>query len=57
MKAISEIAVTLTKGLLDHLNSLAADLDIPLEWLVVGLVCDTLESSAIRDPQHGRMDS
>ena len=46
MKENSEVSVTLSKELLDHLGGLAADLDIPLEWLVAGLVCDTMESSA-----------
>ena len=54
MKANSELSVTLSKDLLDHLRGLAADMDIPLEWLVAGLVCDTIESSAIRVPRHCR---
>jgi hypothetical protein len=57
MKGVSEVFVTLSSELLDRLRSRAADLDIPLEWLVAGLVCDTLESSAICDLHPHRLDS
>lgn len=40
-----EIAVTLPAELWDRLRREAARLDVPLEWLVAGLVCDTLEAS------------
>ena len=38
-----EIAVTLTDALWRRLCREAARLAVPLEWLVAGLVCDTLE--------------
>ena len=56
MKTISEVSVTLSNELLAHLRGLAADLDIPLEWLVAGLVCDTIESSAASGRGHRRID-
>jgi len=40
-----EIFVTLSDELLGHLRGLAADLEVPFEWLVAGIVCDTLERS------------
>ncbi len=43
MNAIPEIAVTLSGALLAHLRGLASELDVPLHWLVAGLVCDTVE--------------
>jgi hypothetical protein len=44
MKTLKEVPVTLSTGLLNQLRSRAAGLEIPLEWLVAGLVCDTIES-------------
>ncbi len=44
MAGIPEVTVTLSATLLRHLRGLAADLEVPIEWLVAGLVCDTLES-------------
>jgi hypothetical protein len=43
MNATAEIAVTLTEALWDRLRSEAARLDVPVEWLIAGLVCDTVE--------------
>jgi hypothetical protein len=51
MTAISEVSVTLSEALLGHLHGLAADLEIPFDWFVAGLVCDTIESFA--DPSAG----
>ena len=48
MKATPEIPVTLSRELLRHLRGLAADLDVPLRWLVAGLVCDTVEGVVTR---------
>lgn len=41
-----EIPVTLSADLFRHLRDLAAALDVPLHWLVAGLVCDTVEGLA-----------
>ncbi len=46
MKATPEIPVTLSRELFHHLRGLAAALDVPLRWLVAGLVCDTVEGLA-----------
>jgi hypothetical protein len=37
------IIVTLSAELLGHLRGLAGVLEVPLEWLVAGIVCDTVE--------------
>ena len=55
MEPIPDVAVTLSDELLDHLRRLVADLGVPLEWLVAGLVCDTLESAA-RGPGRRHID-
>ena len=44
MKATPEVRVTLSDELLRHLHRHTSDLNVPFEWCVVGLVCDTLES-------------
>jgi hypothetical protein len=46
MKANPEVCVTLSEELLGHLRGLAAELDVPLEWLAAGVVCDTIEGLA-----------
>ena len=46
MTPSSEIVVTLSDELLGHLRSVAASLEVPFEWLVAGIVCDTFETSA-----------
>ena len=46
IRPTAEIAVTLSWGLLRHLRGLAAELDVPLRWLVSGLACDTVERLA-----------
>ena len=51
MAGIPKVTVTLSAMLLRHLRGLAADLEVPIEWLVAGLVCDTIESFA--DPSAG----
>jgi hypothetical protein len=43
MRATAEVVVTLTAELWSRLRREAARLDVPLEWLIAGLVCDTLE--------------
>ena len=44
MTRSSEVAVTLSETLLGYMRFRAAALNVPLEWLVAGLVCDTLEN-------------
>ena len=46
MKAKPEVRVTLSAELVRHLRLRASALKIPIEWLVVGLVCDTLDKLA-----------
>jgi hypothetical protein len=46
MKAKPEVRVTLSAELVRHLRRRASALKIPIEWLVVGLVCDTLDKLA-----------
>ena len=43
MKTHSEIAVTLSDELLERLRAQAQELEIPLKWLVAGLVCDSID--------------
>jgi hypothetical protein len=51
MNAATELAVTLSAGLFDHLCAEALRLDVPLEWLVAGLVADTMdEAGSDRSP-------
>jgi hypothetical protein len=40
-----EIIVTLSAELAGHLRGLATVLEVPFEWLVAGIVCDTIEGS------------
>jgi hypothetical protein len=44
MERRSDVEVTLSDELLDHLYRLSFEADVPLRWLVAGLVCDTMES-------------
>lgn len=55
MKSQGEVAVTLSEDLLDQLYHVAFKADVPLRWLVAGLVCDTLEALAgrIEWPRNG----
>lgn len=46
----SIIIVTLSAELLGHLRGLAAVLEVPFEWLVAGIVCDTFETPAQAGP-------
>jgi hypothetical protein len=45
MKTSPEIAVTLSDELLRSLQAQARELNVPLKWLVAGLVCDTVETA------------
>ena len=44
MSASSEVFVTLSVDLLSRLRTRAGDLEVSLDWLVAGLVCDTIEA-------------
>lgn len=44
MKALSELFASLSVELQGHLLARAARLEVPVEWLVAGLVCDAIES-------------
>jgi hypothetical protein len=44
MDATQEVVVTLTDALWARLRREAARLEVPVEWLIAGLVCDTLEA-------------
>ena len=46
MKATPEVRVTLSDELFTHLRHRALELRIPLDWLVAGLICDTIEGFA-----------
>ena len=47
MKTRSEISVTLSNELLNHLRVQAQRLHVPLRWLVASLVFDTLDTRAV----------
>jgi hypothetical protein len=44
----SELAVTLSAELYNHLRQEAAALDIPMEWLIASMVVDSME----QDEEH-----
>jgi predicted urease superfamily metal-dependent hydrolase len=46
MRAKSQVSVTLSTDLLRHMCELARTLDVPIQWIVAGLVCDTIETSS-----------
>ena len=47
-RGASQVRVTLSEDLLDHLRRIAQQKHVPLRWLVAGLVYDTLERSVDR---------
>lgn len=47
------LRVTLSNDLLKHLRKTAREIDVPLRWLVAGLVCDTLEAKAAEQVAFG----
>lgn len=49
MNAAPEVAVTLSPDLLDRLRAEARHLGVPLEYVVAGLVADTID--ATREPR------
>jgi hypothetical protein len=54
MHAASEVFVTLSTDLLRHMCKLAQTLDVPIQWIVAGLVCDTIESNSERSTNASR---
>jgi hypothetical protein len=46
MTASSEVSVSVSGNLLSRLRVRAAELKVPVKWLIVGLVCDTVEHMA-----------
>jgi len=44
-----EVQVTLSDDLLDVLQDQARLLRVPLRWLIASLVCDTIETAAVRN--------
>ncbi len=44
MDANGEIRVTLSDALFEHLRKEAKARQVPLRWLVAGLICDTVEN-------------
>jgi len=45
MRGTPQVFVTLSTDLLRHLGQLARTMDVPIQWMVAGLVCDTIESA------------
>jgi hypothetical protein len=46
MTKLSGVSVSISGMLLSQLRVHAAELEVPVRWLVVGLVCDTVEQIA-----------
>jgi hypothetical protein len=44
MMGVKEVVITLSPELWRELRRRAAALDVPVEWLAAGLVCDTIEA-------------
>jgi predicted urease superfamily metal-dependent hydrolase len=44
MHSTSQVFVTLSPDLLQHLCELARTQDVPIQWIVAGLVCDTIDT-------------
>jgi hypothetical protein len=42
----SEVSLSVSGKLLSHLRVRAAELEVPVKWLVAGMVCDTVEHMA-----------
>jgi hypothetical protein len=53
MTSNSEVSVTMSAELLMHLRHRAADKDIPLDFFIAGLICDTIESFCQRLSRAG----
>jgi len=52
MDATPSLKIVLSDDLLSHLRKLAQQQHVPLQWLVAGLVCDTIESRIERSVDH-----
>lgn len=50
MNTATELSVTLSMDLLRHLRNESRRLEIPLEWLVAGLVCDSVDEGKLNVP-------
>ena len=48
MNTTSEVKVTLTRALFEHLSVKARKIGVPLEWLVASLVVETLEAGTLQ---------
>jgi predicted urease superfamily metal-dependent hydrolase len=44
MHSTSQVFVTLSPDLLRHLCELARTQDVPIQWIVAGLICDTIDT-------------
>ena len=44
MRSNDEVQVTLSDNLIDHLCRLSYETDVPIRWLVAGMVCDTIDT-------------
>lgn len=49
MDTNAEVFVTLSADLLARLRKAARREHIPLQWLVAGLICDTVDAEGLRD--------
>jgi hypothetical protein len=47
MNPKSELAVTLSPKLYEHLRAEAVRLDVPLQWLVASMVVDTVDDKEL----------
>ena len=54
MRNNTEVSVTLSGELINHLRWQAQRLHVPLKWLVASLVVDTSETAARRAPMDDR---
>ncbi len=52
MKRSPQVQVTLSDDLLIHLRKTAQEQQVPLRWLIAGLVCDTLETRTEHHNDH-----
>jgi hypothetical protein len=48
MNTASEVKVTLTRALFEHLSVTAREIGVPLEWLVASLVVEMLEAGTLQ---------
>lgn len=52
MDTNAEVFVTLSADLLARLRKAARQEHIPLQWLIAGLVCDTVDVARLQDRAH-----